>query len=1273
MNPKQAPNPRIHRSFVPMARPILPALLTLTVLLLAACGGPQKKPLGPPTFGPDLRQSPAPGTTAAAWKQWLTQGDAMAASDDFESLGDDPLARFGLAEIHLHQGRYSQAAAAHADLIGDHPGSKLAHYSALRLHQLRRAAAGWPDAASKALTSVQGQPLATSTRAYMGLVALETAHRIFLQSDQAAPFDGTAQGLVDQWRLAGPLSLYPFYDHDTAYPDTIEDQPALPESVTVDGFERQSRTVRFETPDQGLPLSHQGIFYLESWVTLDKARSVLAQLKTSTGIKVWIDDALIFENNLLRDGYPAHRAGAPLELGAGTYRIRVRLVVERGDETFQLLLTPADGAPLALKASPTAPDDRAAGKMTTTAKLPTKGYFGSEKPLQDHPFVLWMTAVAAHERHDPHLARRALDRLDALAPDFPPALVTRGLMERDDTSNSALRRRDVALEAFATAATLDPTAGMAALQVTDMLLGAGQSDEAEPFMAMALDNAPQEPTVLATHYDLLLNKGWSVAAAKTLKRALEIDPGDCSLVAAQWGRWSELDQWPTPQSLPEAAARCDISQENLALNHDLPRGDLAAAIARYERLVARQPSGLSMMLTLATLYQRDGRDKEAQATFERLLKATGGSADALALHFDALMASKGPKEASKMLEGWVEQHPGSYGLRRLNALASGTNVLEDLRIDGQAVIKEYLKDPKFTDTSGVYLLDYAAVRIYPDGSNLTVTHNIIRVNNKEGIDNFGEVELPQDALLLQIRTVKPDGRVLEPEFIAGKPSISMPNLAEGDFIEYEYLQGSSGNEARKGAYGGVRFFFNIFDAPLLRSEYIIDAPKSWQDVHVDYRQDAPKALITERGQWRRWRFLTVEGPQARSEPASVPNVEVLPSIRLSHKLQWADAHRLYRDRVLSGARPDGRLKAVAAQLKREHKSPAARAKAAFKYVLANIDDDGSGLFSATASQVLSGGRGDRMIVLRALLNLLDIPNDVALARPWGRDQTLGPVPETDNWDFTILRASVGDNWVWLDPTLNHSIFGHISPSIQGNKALLLAALESAPTIETLFVDVPTLAPEADMRTITLDAQIAQDGTLTGKVTETYTGTDAIQLRRVVDEYTDLDELREGLAGAMTDTFPGLEITTLDFENAKDTTKPLIMRYSVRSPGFARVENGALLVEQPFFATGLAQQYATLPRRRQPVAILSPTRVTLEARLVFPDGHKAELDAGQVNALKGDFGQIRTTSARNEGPNVLALRRVLDVPIQRVAPKAYESFRRFAVGVGQLETLRLRSQ
>src|SRR5690606_11361109 len=125
------------------------------------------------------------------------------------------------------------------------------------------------------------------------------------------------------------------------------------------------------------------------------------------------------------------------------------------------------------------------------------------------------------------------------------------------------------------------------------------------------------------------------------------------------------------------------------------------------------------------------------------------------------------------------------------ATLSGEVPLLDTMPNGYEAAMKAVQDSagaSLSNDDAYYVVDYAAREYLPDGASLTLTHTVVRVMTKNAIDRYAETSVPSDAYLLQIRTIKENGDTLVPDDDSGKEAISMPGLAEGDFVEVAYLQ-----------------------------------------------------------------------------------------------------------------------------------------------------------------------------------------------------------------------------------------------------------------------------------------------------------------------------------------------------------------------------------------------------------------------------------------------------------------------------------------------------
>ena len=98
--------------------------------------------------------------------------------------------------------------------------------------------------------------------------------------------------------------------------------------------------------------------------------------------------------------------------------------------------------------------------------------------------------------------------------------------------------------------------------------------------------------------------------------------------------------------------------------------------------------------------------------------------------------------------------------------------------------------------------------------------------------------------MLHLRVIKPDGRVLEPEPVAGKPTLTLPHLEVGDFVEMEHITPRRATARRAAQYHSPHWFFREADKGYWRSEFIVVTPAD-RELEIETRGNVPPAAGEE--------------------------------------------------------------------------------------------------------------------------------------------------------------------------------------------------------------------------------------------------------------------------------------------------------------------------------------------------------------------------------------------------------------------------------------------
>ncbi|HVV51543.1 MAG TPA: hypothetical protein VHO06_17875, partial [Polyangia bacterium] len=596
---------------------------------------------------------------------------------------------------------------------------------------------------------------------------------------------------------------------------------------------------------------------------------------------------------------------------------------------------------------------------------------------------------------------------------------------------------------------------------------------------------------------------------------------------------------------------------------------------------------------------------------------------------------------------------------RRSARALGVPLpLDAFRVDGRAAIEAFRKaEGKYT-APAVMVLDRAVTRVFPSGATMTLTHEIVRVDSKDAVDRWGEIQVPEGAEILTLRTHKPDGTTREPEEIAGKDTISAADLAIGDYVEWELLETHAPSEAFAPGFLAERFFFQSFDAPIARSELVLVTPAGLP-LALDARAGAPKPQVSAGAGGTRVTRLAATGvPQLFAERSAVPAIEYVPSVRASSGVSWGTWARYLTEELHDALRVSPEVAALADKIAASAGSdPARRAAAVVDWVTDNIEATDE--LAESASYTLARGLGSRVTLTLALAAQLGVPADAFLARSRLVADAAAPTPpqELDDFGDTLIGFSLPGKTVYADLRLRHAAFGYVPPGLDGARTLSLQ--------EGAF-GVARSSADADRRTIDMTIRLDERGGGTAVATEELAGWPALEWADLVDRFgADRVRLREDFEQRWLGVqFPGARLRDLEVDLPRDASGRVgtaRVRYSFVSAHLAvpvdRAGAGAreLRIEPTFFRSQPGRRFAAEPQRSTALMLGFDVPTLMTATVELPAAARLDGPGSAGDLVVSRAGGYRFVEARDVEPgrpNVIVLHRESTLPIMRVAPGEY---------------------
>jgi len=1037
----------------------------------------------------------------------------------------------------------------------------------------------------------------------------------------------TRAGCVPAIDYVGSAGRRPFLDLQT---DTPVAQAREARENQVD---RVGRVVQ-EAPPQPLVASgcqfqlnladnRAGVRVLRAQVDLGQGRHDIV-LDYSGPARLRVDHGPWHEHGGSVDSYGPRWSAQRIDLPAGRHVVEVHIGSYGSSASLGLLAVAAVDADLVSARSPV-----------------------------DTALVDLATALTANLTGDVDALLIHIDRL-AARPRFALGLAAAArLTEADPTRpTDILRDRERALwqQALAIDATL-PTLARVELDLSGLEMQNERPREAADRAERARQAAPAWWPAHLGAATALRAQGFEKAADDALAKGLAVvaeGQGGCPMLERAFQRAEDREQQPLAGHLIDLLARCDAQGDN-PLYWAIKHGDLAKAEVLLRRILPTSAEPLWTRAELADNLLAQGKVEAAQRELESLVKLEPREARVRLRLVDAQLAAGKIDLARATLSEALGMFPAREDIRQAARLLGVPRPLDDYRLDGAQVFRDFLASGRTYEAPAVVVLDRAVERVFPDGTRLILTHSITQVLSKDAIENVGEVQVPNGAEILALRTRKADGTLREAEEIAGKSSVSVPDLAVGDFVEAETLEAKDPREAFAPGFLGERFYFQTPEAPLDRSEYILVAPASLT-LEVNRRAGAP-APVESAGpdHTRVLRFAVHHATQLFPERSAVPAGEWVPSVRVSSGITLEAWSRFLADRLALVSRASPEVREVAATIAKQARGQRGQLpEAIVTWVREHIEPEAD--FWQPATATLSRSRGNRAGLILALARTLGVPADLVMARSLLFAEANAPIStqELDDFHDLLVRFPSPSGDRFIDPRLRRAPFAYLLPGSDGAPAVVVGSQ----TVVKLTSSV------RDSRSVTLRANLESDGAAKVAVTEQLSGWPALEWTELLDR-TGKDRLKlrqEFEQRWLGQHFPGAQLGDLSVD-AGEGNGGTRVSYTFTSARMAARQGSVLRLRPLFFQSQPGRRFGTEPSRKTALMLGFDVPLDLDAEIALPPGARV-LDLGQdgdISARGARFSEERKVSGNGGAPLSITLRRQSRVPIMRVLPDDYQSF------------------
>ncbi|MBQ9396462.1 MAG: hypothetical protein IJU23_13240 [Proteobacteria bacterium] len=1198
----------------------------------------------------------------------------------------EPTAAFLKAEIEALRANIPQAIKLYAQFVMANPDSSLSTVAITRMNHLSSSTnepLDW-ELISSLRTS---DPYAATQLIALQNKAMRGAYNA---PDLQHP---TALPLV-KWHWMGPFVSHVYTGMDELLP--FDNDPILASSYELNG----KRFDQYQYPPENttaMAATIQGVYVAETQIHNDAERTVQLSVQGAQFYSITVDGIQVLSRTPSEFG-KENLISSRFQLGAGDHVIRLRLglsPVSGSVRQISLWLsgvgTEKESAQQALAGLSELDDisgvNSEENRVKNIERIDITNVFGiDDSVLPGDELKLWLASMVAVPAGNTTQANHLMQITKGK--DTPVSRFWSTLLYRKDLDIDASVRTENSLYEFREISKLAPQLALSHTILIREYIKHDQPKKALEIWEKYKNEFPDNADTAKLISDLSKSLGWTELSQQYTLKAAELAPLSCKLNASALSILRQSNQYIAYDALSSELQQCPqiieqyaehegndpsetvVDVDNITSSHSRTRWTDAVL-----NLASRYPVESSIKAEAANLLA----ESSPQQATDIMLDAMNDSnvvfnplpgESAILEMIDRLRANGDEENADRILNRALEKYPVIQPFQYLKLQQTYTKPFEDLRLDGIQIIKDYLAANRIDPGSSVMILDYAATRIYPDGTRIGLTHQISRVLSKEGKIEVGEIYLPKTAALLKVRTIK-DGtfEIVEPESIDFKDSITAPNLEVGDYVEIEYLTFDPKMSSVSSRAFTDMFFYGSDQSPLVRSEFVYEYPKDWDIETIIYD---PYYLIQKtcepHGDYIRCRATRKDITVYLPEPHMVSMMDKIPNLQITHLYDWEFVRKGLNETITRKTRPTQYIEAFYAGIEPEvNKADSVREKARiiYDYVLDHIDESESAIStdSETATSTVTRNTGSRVLVLYALYKLADIPAYFALV-----NTTRSPLNSTiqptiyDNSHVTMLVVDTESGPAYIQPDEDFMPFDYLLPECQNQQAI---PVDLTRDIFTTRIS----EPESMQSIIDIEYQIDDDGSASAKSQEIVKATRSVIMRNFLFTLkNDKERTEQIIQSNLANSYGRINLTDLSYERLEERNEPLVLNYSFDIASFADISDSKLNIMSRIFAYNLVNQLAPLPASERHYAEYVDTDMQSKRKLKFnaPAGFVWKTDTLHDVDVNTKYG--RYTRQTHLDGNVLILEESISVKPQRVPLAEYGAFREFCLAVDEAQRI-----
>jgi hypothetical protein len=216
--------------------------------------------------------------------------------------------------------------------------------------------------------------------------------------------------------------------------------------------------------------------------------------------------------------------------------------------------------------------------------------------------------------------------------------------------------------------------------------------------------------------------------------------------------------------------------------------------------------------------------------------------------------------------------------------------------------------------------------------------------------------------------------------------------------------------------------------------------------------------------------------------------------------------------------------------------------------------------------------------------------------------------------MAIVKAANGKHYLIFDPTNERVPVGNLPSYEQGSYGTLAVGTDSQ------VIPLPVLPPDANSNDRKGAFTLAADGTLTGSVENSLSGSGGGEMRNLL-KFSDEKERREGMELEVAHDVPGVVLDSLQFVQPPALDKPIEIQYKLTAGQYAH-QAGTLLLVRPRVVGSDVLPFDDKPRK-VPIELDATGHWHDSFDITLPPGYVVDETPDPVN-VDNDFAAYHST-------------------------------------------------